>query len=523
MISQVKSPAAKPFCPATGTSRVPLSSCILALLVGLWCVPVCAADPSESTPNIILIFADDLGWSDLACYGNTLHETPHLDQLARQGMRFTNGYSAAPICSASRAGLLTGKTPARVHFEFVTKETAGSQIPQPGQTLRSPPFTLDLPLEEVTIAEALSQLDYQTYFFGKWHLNAHHNGYLGWSPTHGPPNQGFEFATQDFGGHPYSYKKSPPKPIEKVGEYPADSLVDAMCEAIQKEHQQPFFMMASHFYVHTPVKTPCKWLIEKYSEKLEESSPHRMARIRYAAFVETLDHYVGQLLQALDASGLADETVVIFTSDNGGHPEFASNAPLRGSKWNLYEGGIRVPLIVLWPGTVEPGTTCDQPVAGYDITPTCVEIASADTTTSSNSAKSVLPESIDGVSFLPMLQDPQTDLTRDLNWHFPYYHPERGYTDSLTEIGVNDFAVSQTRPQSAIRSGKYKLLYFDENDRSELYDLSTDISEQNDLSASQPMRTMMLRNRLMEYLYEQPDGAQARRATPLDRKTSEKN
>ncbi|MEW4489289.1 sulfatase [Thalassoglobus sp. JC818] len=520
---QVEFPAAQPFCRAAGGIRNSLSRFISAVVVGLWCLTASTAGAAEASPNIILIFADDLGWSDLACYGNTLHDTPNIDQLARQGMRFTNGYAAAPICSASRAGLLTGKTPARLHFEFVTKETAGSQEPQPGQKLRSPPFTLNLPIEEVTIAEALSQLDYQTYFFGKWHLNAHHNGYLGWSPTHGPPNQGFEFATQDFGGHPYSYKKSPPKTIEKVGEYPQDSLVDAMCEAIQKDHQQPFFMMASHFYVHTPVKTPCQWLIEKYSAKLEETSPHREARIRYAAFVETLDHYVGELLQALEASGRADDTLVIFTSDNGGHPEFASNAPLRGSKWNLYEGGIRVPLIVRWPGTVEAGTTCDQPVVGYDITPTCVDIASSNTSRTDASAKNVLPETIDGVSFLPMLKDPESTQTRDLYWHFPYYHPEKGYTDSLPEIGVNDFAVSQTRPQSAIRSGKFKLLYFDEDDRSELYDLSTDLSEQNDLSASQPMRTMMLRNRLMQYLYELPNGAQARRATPLDQNTSEKN
>lgn len=428
----------------------------------------------SAKPNMLLILADDLAWSDLGCYGHPWHETPHLDQLAADGMRFTQAYAPAPICSASRASILTGKTPARLGFEFVTKNTAGRQERQPGQQLQTPPFTLNLPLDEQTIAEQLQLADYATAFSGKWHLNAHHQHYLGWSPTHGPHQQGFETTIDDFGSHPYAYRtEGQPDPIHDPGRYPADSLTEQACAWIGQDHSTPFFLMHSLYHVHTPVQSPCTWLLQKYAKRVPDDSPNREKRIAYAAFVETLDHLVGKLLEALDRSGRRDSTLVVFTSDNGGHPEFAANGPLRGSKWNLYEGGIRVPFIARWPDNIQPGSTCDEPVVGYDLLPTFVNAAGFETPPDSD---------LDGTSLLPLFHDPETEYRRCLYWHFPYYHPERGFEHALTDIGTDDFAVSQTRPHSAIRRGRHKLLRFYEDARSELYDLNRDPGERSALT-----------------------------------------
>ena len=340
---------------------------LLLMLCLLQISPVHAAQ----RPNILFILADDLAWSDLGCYGHAWHETPHLDRLARAGMRCTDAYAPAPICSASRASILTGKSTARLGFEFVTKDAPGRQQRQAGQALATPPFTLNLPLSEITMAEHLGDASYETAFFGKWHLNAHHGGYLGWSPTHGPRQQGFQTAIADFGSHPYSYRNERQTCADRPGRALSQRLDgDRAVTYLQQDHKAPFFLMVSHFYVHTPVQTPCQWLLEKYADKVPADSPNRQRRIAYAAFVETLDHYAGELLAALDASGQAATTLVVFTSDNGGHPEFAANGPLRGSKWNLYEGGIRVPLLARWPGTIAAGSTCTTPVIGYDLLPT---------------------------------------------------------------------------------------------------------------------------------------------------------
>lgn len=300
---------------------------------------------ADDRPNVLLILADDLAWADLGCYGHPWHETPHLDRLASQGMRFTDGYAPAPICSASRASILTGKSTARLGFEFVTKNAPGRQKRLPGQSLVTPPFTLNLPLEETTVAEHLRDAGYHTAFFGKWHLNAHHGGYLGWSPTHGPKQQGFQTAIEGFGSHPYSFrgKRNKPPRITEPGRFPDDSMVGGAIGFLTEDRREPFFLMVSHFYVHTPVETRCEWLLDKYAGKAPADSPNRERRIAYGAFVETLDHYVGRLMTALDESGRAGDTLVTFTSDNGGHPEYAANGPLRGSKWNLYEGGCGLP------------------------------------------------------------------------------------------------------------------------------------------------------------------------------------
>ncbi len=471
---------------------MPRTTLLLALLLchSSWC--------AGQRPNILFILADDLGWSDLACQGHAWHETPRLDQLATEGMRFTQAYAPAPICSASRAGMLTGKTPARLHFEFVTKDKPGSQNLR--QPLQSPPYPTDLPLDEAATAELLAQAGYHTAFFGKWHLNMHHGAYLGWSPTHGPLQQGFAEGDADFGGHPYAYHKSGDRselPLPE-GEFPPDSLTDKVIAFLQRPQQQPFFLQWSHYHVHDPIHSRCRWLLDHYRAKLPAGTPED--RVAYAAMVTTLDHEVGRVLDALNEAGLAKNTVVVFTSDNGGHPNYTGNAPHRGSKWNLYEGGIRVPFLVHWPGHTPPGTLCSQPVHGCDLLPTFAAFAGAAT-----------PSNLDGVSLASLWRDPAQPLPeRALIWHFPFYHPEKGFAKAQGTIGVNDFATSQTRPHSAIRFGRYKLLHFTEDNRVELYDMKTDPAEQDDLAASQPEITGKLKHQLSDYLAQ----VKARQAVP---------
>lgn len=472
----------------------------LTLLIA-FLAPICwtnFAIAEETRPNIVFILADDLAWSDLGCYGHSWHRTPNIDQLAQRGTRFTSAYASAPICSASRASLLTGKTTASLGFEFVTKGAPGRQKVDAPTVLIAPPLTLNLPLSERTIAERLSDLGYETAFFGKWHLNQHHGRYLGWSPTHGPKQQGFQVAEEDFGAHPYSWGRKPPADVVKAGDFVDDSMVDRVCRYIRQPHDRPYFVMASSFYVHTPVRTPLKWLTDHYEKTIPADAKNRANRVKYAAFLETLDHHVGQILQSIEASGQSDETLVVFFSDNGGHPEYTANAPLRGSKWNLYEGGIRVPMIVRWPGHVEPGSENDSPTAGYDLLSTFVKAADGDI------------EDVDGQAITLSADSDPADDQRDLIWHFPYYHPESGYGKAKTTIGVDDFAVSKTKPQSAIRRGNYKLIWFAEENHAELYDLSRDLSEQIDLSEVAPAKAAELTKALHQYLQEH----HARMATP---------
>lgn len=444
-------------------------------------ISLCFAD---SRPNILLIFADDLSWSDLGCYGNDWIQTPNLDRLAKNGMQFTNAYSAAPICSASRAGLLTGKTPSRLGFEFVTKNEPGGQ--KMATPLKSPPFTLNLSLGEKTIAEQLNDVGYSTAFFGKWHLNQHYKRYLGWSPSHGPSNHGFNVAIDDFGSHPYAYWRNKEARVFddlKTGEFPKDTLTDQAIEWLQKEHEKPFFCLLSHYYVHDPVHTRMKWLRDQY-----RNSNNSDLVANYAAMVTTLDHQVGRVLNSLEKSGLLDDTLIVFTSDNGGHPNYQGNAPLRGSKWNLYEGGIRVPLIARWQSHIKSGSQCDTPIISLDLYETFCELANKKTSTATDSR-----------SILPLLKGVPLS-NKKLYWHFPYYHPERNFAKSPEKIGVNDGVTSQTRPHSAIRDGQWKLLWFHKDDRVELYDLSKDIAELNDLSETNSKVAEQMATDLKNYL-----------------------
>jgi uncharacterized sulfatase len=447
----------------------------------------CAAAPA-ARPNIVFILADDLGWRDLRCDGNVWHDTPHLDRLAREGTRFTHGYAAAPICSASRVALLTGRSPARLGFEFVTKLPTAKR--PAGLPLVGPPYPLNLPLSEVTVAEVLAPGGYATGYFGKWHVSEHTGGYLGWSATHGPLQQGYAEGEADFGNHPYAYRERPTLKAELLaaGAFGRDTLTEKAIAFLRTRRDRPFFLHVAHYFVHDPIHTRAAWLVEKYRARFPAGTDPR--RLEYAAMVETLDHYVGQLLRALDDLGLRDNTLVVFTSDNGGHPEFSTNSPLRGSKWNLYEGGLRVPWIVRWPGRVRAGATSDARFVGTDLLPT---LAAATNT--------ALPRGValDGRNILPLWLGEtagKSEAERPLVWHFPYYHPETGFAAARATIGVDDFAVSRTYPQSAIRMGDWKLLHFYEDKRDELYRLTTDPSEQNNLAAKEPRKARELRARL---------------------------
>ena len=447
----------------------------------------CMAAPAPR-PNIVFILADDLGWRDLRCYGHGWHDTPHLDRLAREGARFTQAYAAAPICSASRAALLTGRSPARLGFEFVTKLPTAKR--PAGLPLVGPPYPLNLPLSEVTVAEVLAPAGYATGYFGKWHVSEHTGGYLGWSATHGPLQQGYAEGEADFGNHPYAYRDRPALKAELLaaGDYGRDTLTEKAIAFLRTRRDRPFFLHLAHYFVHDPIHTRAAWLVEKYRARFPAGADPR--RLEYAAMVETLDHYVGQLLRALDETGLAANTLVVFTSDNGGHPEFSTNGPLRGSKWNLYEGGLRVPWIVRWPGRVRAGATSDARFVGTDLLPT---LAAATNT--------ALPRGValDGRNILPLWLGEaaaKSEAERPLVWHFPYYHPETGFAAARAAIGVDDFAVSRTYPQSAIRMGDWKLLHFYEDKRDELYRLSADASEQNNLAAKEPAKARELRAQL---------------------------
>lgn len=443
------------------------------------------------SPNVLFILSDDLSYTDLSCYGNEWFETPHLDKLAATGMRFTQAYSPAPICSASRTGILTGKTPARLGFEFVTKNEPGFQ---PMVTpLRAPPFSLNLALEETTIPEALSKTGRPTAFFGKWHVNQHYERYLGWSPTHGPLSQGFETAEEDFGSHPYSYwsqKKERNFTPLKDGTFVTDTLTKRAIKFIKAPHEKAFFCMVSHFYVHDPIHTRAEWLYEHYLEKIPDTHPRQEKLAHYGAMVTTLDHHVGELIDALDESGKRESTLIVFTSDNGGHPNYAGNAPLRGSKWNLYEGGIRVPFIANWKSSISRNSICDVPITSLDLFPTFAQYAEVDASTAK-----------DGKSLLPLFYSQRNALDdRALFWHFPYYHPEKGYAEAPSEIGSNDGYTSQTKPHSAIRRGDWKLLYFYEDKRTELYHLKRDPYEKSNLAESNPEKASDLLTELQTYL-----------------------
>jgi len=420
-----------------------------------------AAEPADK-PNIIFILADDLGWHQLGCYGSTFYETPNIDRLARQGMRFTNAYAACPVCSPTRASIMTGKYPARLHLT----DYIPGQAPD-DRKLLTPEWTKHLPLEEFTIAESLRSAGYATGHFGKWHLNIDKK-YRPGRPGD-PGSQGFDdvLTTHKPGAGPKSKYDDDWHHVREITE--------RATAFIAKNKEEPFFCYITHNTIHDP-EVEKGALIRKYREK-----PGSMAGGRdnpkQAAMLETLDKSVGTILKTIDELKLDRKTIVVFFSDNGqkGPKE---GQPFRGGKGDLYEGGIRMPLIVRWPGVVGAGTVCDDVVISVDFFPTLNEIAGVVRET----------EGVDGISLVSLLKNPETKLGRDaVYWHFPHYHG----------LGLG--------PQGAARQGRYKLIEwyektaYGEPGALELYDLEQDPGEQNDMAGSMPHVASRLSEKLASW------------------------
>ncbi|MDX2031162.1 MAG: sulfatase [Blastocatellia bacterium] len=427
-------------------------------------------------PNVVLVLIDDYGWADTGCYGSTYHRTPNIDALAARGMRFTDAYAAAPVCSPTRAALMTGKHPARLHL---TDWLPGRED-KPNQKLARPTIRQELPLAETTLAEALKPAGYATASIGKWHL-----GGAGFEPE----RQGFDLnVTGDHTGTPLSYfapyqrggRFMPKLENAPAGEYLTDRLTAEAERFIEENKDNPFFLYLPHYTTHIPLKAKAE-LIAKYRALPRPASGQNNPV--YAAMIESMDESIGRLARKLEQLGLSDNTVFIFTADNGGlaTPEgpdtpATTNAPLRAGKGYLYEGGIRVPLIVTWPKRIKAGSINRTPVYSADLFATAVELAGLKNATG-----------VDGVSLLPLLtgRAERKGLKREaLYWHYPHYSNQ----------SVNGGHLDQ--PGGAMRQGDYKLIEFFQDSRVELYDLKTDLGERNDLARARPGMAAQMRQKL---------------------------
>ncbi|WP_346238406.1 sulfatase [Niabella insulamsoli] len=419
-------------------------------------------------PNIILIVADDLGWTDLSCYGSDFYETPHLDQLAANGLKFNQAYAACTVCSPTRAALMTGKYPARTH---ITDWIKGYQ--RPDAPLLPPDWTMHLPLEETTIAELLKSKGYATASVGKWHLG-HEEKYY-------PENQGFDINIAGyFKGSPTSYfspYKNPRLKDGDDGEQLTDRLTDEALAFIAANKEKPFFVYLPFYAVHTPLNAKQEDL--DYFQKKQNPEKHHQNPV-YAGLIKNMDRNIGKMMARLDKLQLTGQTIVIFTSDNGGlignrrqrDKQVTSNYPLREGKGTAYEGGTRVPAIFFWKDHIQPGQA-EVPIISMDIFPSIASLAHID--------KSKWPQN-DGMDLTPFLLKKRAIEPRNLYWHYPHYHSQ-GAT-----------------PYSAIRQGDFKLIYFYETGKKELYHLSRDVGEQNDISADNKEKTDQLFAALQQWL-----------------------
>lgn len=420
--------------------------------------------PEPSPPNIVMLLADDLGWTGLKCFGSDFYETPNLDRLAEQGMKFTDAYSACTVCSPTRASIMTGQYPARLHL---TDFIAGQN--RPFAKMAIPSWTKRLEPKHTTIAEALQANGYRTGHVGKWHLNGRPSAKKILQPT----DHGFDVShSRPAGTRGYLLK---PGVTSKAGtNFLTDYLTDQACDFIQQSKADPFFLYFAYNVPHTPIQGR-EDLVKYFEGKVSESAIHRNPT--YAAMVASLDESVGRIVSQLKEDGLSDNTIIVFTSDNGGltqrygkHDGFTENLPLRRGKGSAYEGGVRVPAIVHWPGITRPGTTCHEPIMTIDYFPTFLQMAGVKSQTQ-----------VDGRSIVPLLQGSKQSLHRNLYWHYPHYH------------------AGGDSPYSAIRSGNHRLIEFHEDNSTRLYDLSTDIAELTDLSSDKPARTAELRAALHQW------------------------
>jgi arylsulfatase A-like enzyme len=459
---------------------------VVFLLIGFGCL--FEGKSENEKPNILFILVDDLGWADLGYTGSPFYETPNLDKLAASGMVFTDAYAASPVCSPSRAAIMTGKYPARLNL---TDYIPGNQFygPHKNQKLASHPFKLQLDLEEYTLAEAFKDAGYKTFFAGKWHLGEEEKYY--------PNHQGFDINKGGNNtGHPaggyFAPYKNPQIEDGEEGEYLTDRLTDETIDFIKKNKGNPFFAYLSFYTVHLPLQgKPEK--VEKYRSKLSEMNYSGEEFIKkgetyhkqwqnmphYAAMVESMDENVGRLLQVLEQENLSENTVVVFTSDNGGMATSnrtdnipTNNLPLRAGKGYLYEGGIRVPLIISWPDNIKRDNKTDYPVTGTDLYPTLLDLAGIDLKNSQHP---------DGISLKSVLENKEIE-ERPVFWHYPHYSGGLG-----------------GRPSGAVRLGNYKLIEFFEDNRIELFNLKEDIKETTDLAEAKPEKAEELKQLLHQW------------------------
>jgi arylsulfatase A len=465
----------------------------------------------KKLPNILFILADDLGARDLACYGSEFYETPNLDRLAAEGIKFTSAYAASPVCAPTRAAIFAGKHPARMGIDFILNDGLVSRK----YKLKPPHCETEMKLSEYTFAEHLQNAGYKTFFAGKWHLGKEEKFY--------PQHQGFDV---NIAGHAagqpasyfYPYKSDDNDGYFNVpnledgsdGEYLTDRLTNEMISLIKKNKRSSFLSFLSYYSPHTPLEGKPE-LVEKYINKAKKMGIDRLERFDiecnacfdyraeiqgdhaktnlvqknavYAAMIESIDQNVGRLLQFLDKEGLADDTVIIFYSDNGGFSTFTgmpdwlkdniptSNKPLRAGKGWLYEGGVRVPLIMRWNNVIIPSRQCDYPVTSVDFYPTILEVAGIEQDA----------QHLDGISLLPLLKGRDKLDRETLYWHIPNYHS------------------SGLCPSGAVRWKDYKLIEYYENGRIELFDLSVDESEQNEISSQKPAIASKLKKMLSDW------------------------
>jgi arylsulfatase A len=424
----------------------------LGLGVTYLAVPDCMAWSAvklQKKPNIVFILIDDMGWPDLACYGSKFHETPNIDRLASEGMKFTDAYAACPVCSPTRASIMAGQYPARIGItDFIPGHW------RPYEKLVVPENRLQLPLETITLGKVFKKQDYSTWYIGKWHLGG--EGY-------GPDKQGFDEVVLG---------------VKNQNDKHVSDFTDKAIEFIEKKEQEPFFLYLSHHTVHIKLEAP-EELVDKYRNKSKPATG--VNNPTYAAMVEHLDTNVGRILKKLDELNLAERTIVIFFSDNGGlHQAYggyngkreivSTNAPLRDEKGTLYEGGIRVPLIVRWSGVVKAGTTCSEPVTSIDFYPTFLKILGV---------KGDLNQVLDGENILPLLKQTVRLKRNAIYWHYPHYH--------------------HSRPAGAIRKGDYKLIEFFDNGKLELYNIESDIGEKNNLAKTMPTKATELQRKLAKW------------------------
>ena len=444
-----------------------LAAVLLAPLTALY-----AADaPKPAKPNIVFILADDLGYTDVACFGSKYYETPHIDRMAAEGMKFTSAY-ACPNCQPSRAALMSGQYGPRTGVYTVGNIDRFNWQSRP---LRPVDNVTKLPLDKITIAQALKRAGYATGMFGKWHL--------GEDAEHHPNKRGFDETIVSMGVH-FDFATNPQVKYPK-GTYLGDFLTDRAVDFIRRHKDGPFFLYLPHFEVHAPLQAKRNW-IEHFQPKPSVGG-HRNPV--YAGMIASVDESVGRIMALLDELNLSENTLVIFGSDNGGVGGYeregiqggsiTDNAPLRGGKGMLYEGGIRVPYIFRWPGKIAPGATCDEPIHNVDLYPTLLEFAGVP-----------CPEhyALDGTSYLDLLtKGGKADHPRPpLFQHFPGYLGSGGGT-------------WRTAPGGVIRDGDWKLLEFFEDGRLELYNLKNDIGEQHNLATAQPDKVKQLHSQLLAW------------------------